>query len=228
MQEFSSGPFIFTPSECITYNGVQCQFWTLYYGHKNLGGLAIDAQATKDSIREAFGCYIAEFIGAAQEDHAPDVLELIDFTTGDPIAKLAVSGYPGLTPGIIDDRSRYWLRSTNKLLSLDVTLERFAEISATHGAPDNAWIAELLPGAVLTEDADAWRAPTSWELRHVVGEGSFTGVSGAKAAALVGVSPQNFRKYTARDGAASRQSISFAMWHLLLAKLKIQRIGSAS
>jgi hypothetical protein len=91
-------------------------------------------------------------------------------------------------------------------------------------APANAWIAELFPNEVLDIDPDAWRAPTAWELRHVVGEGSFTRVSGAKAAALVGVSPQNFRKYTAGDSAKNRQSISFAMWHLLLARLQVKAV----
>ncbi|MBH2008100.1 MAG: hypothetical protein I8H71_00465 [Xanthomonadaceae bacterium] len=61
-------------------------------------------------------------------------------------------------------------------------------------------------------------------MRYIVGEGSFTRVSGAKAAALVGVTPQNFRKYTAGDSAKNRQSISFSMWHLLLAKLQIKAV----
>lgn len=76
----------------------------------------------------------------------------------------------------------------------------------------------------MAQDAGEWRAPTSWELRHVVGEGSFTGVTGAQAAALVGVTPQNFRKYTARDGASTRQGMSYAMWHLLLHKLGVQSL----
>ena len=41
---------------------------------------------------------------------------------------------------------------------------------------------------------------------------------------MVGVTPQNFRKYTARDGASTRQGMSFAMWHLLLHKLGVQRV----
>ena len=77
---------------------------------------------------------------------------------------------------------------------------------------------------MLARELADWRAPTSWELRHVVGEGSFTGWTGAQAAAMVGVTPQNFRKYTARDGASTRQGMSFAMWHLLLHKLGVQRV----
>lgn len=73
-----------------------------------------------------------------------------------------------------------------------------------------------LPAEVLTEDPWYWRAPTAAEIRVVIGKGSETGIPGAQAAHLVGVLPQNFRKYTASDDAASRQKMSFAMWHLLL------------
>src|SRR5699024_4022806 len=120
---------------------------------------------------------------------------------------------------LIDDRSEYWLQSENRLRSRDVTLTEYAKIAVQHAAPKLGWIAETLPDDVLTEDPDEWRPPTAWEIRHVVGEGSFTGISGAKAAELVGITPQNFRKYTARDGASTRQNISFATWHLLLHKL---------
>lgn len=80
----------------------------------------------------------------------------------------------------------------------------------------NAYIAALLPEETLTEDLAAWRAPTSAEIRIVIGRHSETGLSGAEAANLVGVQPQNFRKYTSADGAASRQKMSFSMWHMLL------------
>ena len=59
----------------------------------------------------------------------------------------------------------------------------------------------------------------------VVGVGSFIGISGAKAADLVGVNASSFRKYTAQEGAKSRQSMSYAMWHLLLHKLGVQTLG---
>jgi len=89
-----------------------------------------------------------------------------------------------------------------------------------------AWVQALLPGDVLTEDKAHWRAPTAWEIRHVVGEGSFSGITVAKAAELVGVLPPGFRKYLAADGTKNRQSISYyAAWHLLLHKLGVKRIG---
>ncbi|MFG5777706.1 hypothetical protein ACFIQF_11590 [Comamonas sp. J-3] len=153
----------------------------------------------------------------------------------------ALAPIAGLSRGLIDDRFDTWAVS-DELGSVPMGADEFARLKEAHeaigaayefknvrgGIPqyktpnDNAWIASLLPDDVLTDAPEAWRAPTSWELRHVVGEGSFTGVTGAKAAELVGVTPQNFRKYTAADDATTRQKISFAMWHLLLHKLGVQ------
>ena len=78
-----------------------------------------------------------------------------------------------------------------------------------------------LPPEVLSEDPGRWVAPSSEQIRVVVGLRSVTGVSGAIAGRLVGISEQNFRKYTAKDGAVAKHKISFAMWHLLLIKLSV-------
>jgi len=83
----------------------------------------------------------------------------------------------------------------------------------------------LLPVEVLTEDPAAWRAPSAAEIRVVIGKDSETGLPGAQAAHLVGVLPQNFRKYTAADDAASRQKMSFAMWHLLLHRTGVKLVS---
>lgn len=129
----------------------------------------------------------------------------------------------GMTPGLIDDRAEFWLQSANRLHSMPVTIDEYAMRRQMHSAAPLCWVKNLLPMDVITDDPDQWRAPTSWEIRHIVGEGSFTGISGAKAAALVGMTPQNFRKYTAADGASTRQNISFAAWHLLLKKLGVKK-----
>lgn len=144
----------------------------------------------------------------------------------------------GMGSGLIDDRFPTWAVSDIGVVPMGADeFERMAEanreiervdsawhaeaIAAVPSRP-NAWIEDLLPESVLTDVAGEWRAPTSWEIRHVVGEGSFTGITGARAAELVGVTPQNFRKYTAGDEASTRQSMSFAMWHLLLHKLGVR------
>lgn len=150
---------------------------------------------------------------------------------------LALAPISGLARGLIDDRYATW--AVSDLGVTPMAADEFVRLQEAHAAiaealaapredvgpsMPSAWVAGLLPDEVLAQDPGEWRAPTSWELRHVVGEGSFTGVTGAQAAAMVGVTPQNFRKYTARDGASTRQGMSFAMWHLLLHKLGVQAL----
>lgn len=226
MQAFSSGPFAFeSAARGLKINGEHCYQWTLHYGQRELAMDTLPDSFTQDDIREAFGDDIGSFVRKAQAEHAPDVLELIEEATGEALARIAVTTLPDRFSGCIpDDRFPYWLLTAEKpRRGMPVTLQEFAGLARSLAAPVNSWIAGLLPDDVLTDDPAEWRAPTSWEIRHVVGEGSLTGISGAKAAALVGVTPQGFRKYTAADRAKTRQSISFAMWHLLLHKLGVTR-----
>lgn len=224
MREHSSGPFTFTPVRAVKMGGVRSTLWEMHYGGLWLGALTLLDSATPDAVCDAFGVLRGKFVIAAREEHAADRVDLIDFESGDAVAFFMTHGVPDMTPGLIDDRSRYWLRSADRRRSRPVTLSEFAAIAAAHQAPALSWVAGLLPDDVLSENPEDWRPPTSWELRHIVGEGSFTGLSGAKAAALVGVTPQNFRKYTAGDGAKTRQHMSFAMWHLLLHRLKVKAL----
>ena len=211
-----------------------------------------DAQGiTQHELQQLFGDERAAFIRAHQPKPArtPNPLadgvrvRLVESTDrtgveGRTLGEfLALAPIAGLARGLIDDRYATW--AVSELGVTPMAADEFARLQEAHGAiadaltaprghvgpfMPSAWIAGLLPDEVLAQDAGEWRAPTSWELRHVVGEGSFTGVTGAQAAALVGVTPQNFRKYTARDGASTRQGMSFAMWHLLLHKLGVQRV----
>ncbi|HUD43548.1 MAG TPA: hypothetical protein VMR06_16285 [Dokdonella sp.] len=223
MIAFAYGPFTFEPGRALRVAGEAYRAWVMRYESEKLGERTAPAEAAQTDIIGLFGVDRGAFESRARREHAPARIDLIDFETGDAIGSFASDSDCGMTPGLIDDRSRYWIRSADRRRCRDVTLSQFAGIAAAHSAPENAWTAGLMPDSVMTTEAERWRPPTSWEIRHVVGEGSFTGVSGAKAAALVGVTPQNFRKYTARDGAASRQSMSFALWHLLLHRLGVQR-----
>lgn len=225
MKEFTSGPFLFAPQGAKIINGQLSTAWNIAYGPQGLAMHHVSAEATQDQVREAFASDIASFIGATRKRGTPGLVLLIDQETDTAVASFSALDIPNMTPGLIDDRARYWLRSVDRLRSRPVTLPEFAVLAAAYTAPKNAWMAEILPAIVLTSDPEEWRAPTSWELRHLVGEGSFTKISGAKAAVMVGISPQNFRKYTASDDAKNRQSISFAMWHLLLHKLNVQSLS---
>ncbi len=221
--QFAHGPFIFTPGRALRVAGTPSRRWSYNYGDQQVAERVLSDAAMQSDVIEAFGDDRAALVRHLQAQHAPDVVELIDYETGNAVASIAVASAPGLTPGLIDERSRYWLRSADRLRNRAVTLWQFAALAVSHAAPPMHWIVGILPEDVLTTDPDQWRAPTSWEIRKIVGEGSFTGISGAQAAELVGVSPQNFRKYTAREGASTRQNMSFAMWHLLLHKLGVKR-----
>lgn len=153
-------------------------------------------------------------------------VELLDYRTQTVLHSFEIEGRAcGEMQGAIPDDSSYlWaVVQASKRAQRIPNLQTWFALRQQHEAPVNCWIANLLPDAVLSIDPEQWRAPTAWELRHVVGEGSLTGISGSKAADLVGITPANFRKYTASDSAKNRQPISYAAWHLLLQRLHILR-----
>lgn len=86
----------------------------------------------------------------------------------------------------------------------------------------NEELQALLPPELLSTDPAIWREPTPDEIKLVVGRDSQTGISGVDAAYLVGVMPQNFRKYTSEPGSTAHRKMSFAMWHLLLHRASIK------
>lgn len=222
--ERQNGPFTFASGRIITVNGMPSRRWVMRYGDVQIAEKVISgADILLGELFEAFEQDRADVICDLQKKNASHRINLIDYVNDAVVASFESCDMCGMTPGLINDSSDYWICSADGKYSRNVSLQDWGRIVSQHEAPERAWIAAALPDDVMSDDAEAWRAPTSWELRHVVGEGSFTGVSGAKAAELVGVMPQNFRKYTARDDAASRQKMSFAMWHLLLHKLGVQR-----
>lgn len=224
MQTFFAGPFTFTPVRSLKLAGSDCITWRLEYGTRFLAEKTIPATLTQAQVRDHLSEGTASFVREMKSEHFPEVIEIVDYQTDrvEGWLQLAPDFDAGLTPGIIDDRSDLWLRSRNRLRSKAVSIADLLELSAKHTAPRNMWMLGLLPTDVTTANAEEWRAPTSWEIRHLVGEGSLTGVTGAQAAILTGVTPQNFRKYTAAEGAKTRQSMSFSMWHLLLSRLEIK------
>ena len=250
MNEFSHGPFSFDPGQRLMLAGESSRAWKMRYGSTEVAMHTLPDISKQSGIIEAFSADIALFIRSRKPTPAPALSrkkyevalcrstentgevgpEISSFRTSLPI--------PGLTAGLIDDRYETW--AITSFGNMPMNASEFERLAAAHAVsnealdkldaaelrllsePARSWIAGMLPAEVMTSDPNAWRAPTSWEIRHVVGEGSFTGLSGAKAAELVGVTPQNFRKYTAQDGAKTRQNMSYAMWHLLLHRLGVK------
>lgn len=153
-------------------------------------------------------------------------VELLDSSTQTVLHSFDIEGraFGEMQGAIPDGSSALWavVRASKRAQRI-ANLQAWFALRQQHRVLENGWIANLLPDAVLHTDPELWLAPTAWELRHVVGEGSLTGISGAKAAEMVGITPSNFRKYTASDSAKNRQPISYAAWHLLLQRLHILR-----
>ncbi len=223
MEAFSVGPFSYEPGKTRTVNGVPQREWALQYASSVVGAAWVAGPHA--AVVEALADARAAATARLASDNAPDTLILRRWSDAQALDSIELSAWPGTLAGCIpDDSSEFWAEVVGTTHRMPVSLREWSALQRTHAAPPLAWIAGLLPDDVRTTDAAQWRAPTSWEIRHVVGEGSFTGVTGAAAAALVGVTPQNFRKYTARDGARGQQNMSFAMWHLLLHKLGAQSL----
>lgn len=253
MNDFSFGPFRFEPAPGVfSINGIKSHRWTMRYGRDVLAEHTLPDDCTRSQIVEAFDADRSAFIRRASACESPVPTKrpihavLVESTDCVGVAGKTLGGFDvlapiaGLSAGLIDDRFATWLVVPETLQYLPISADEFERLADAHRAiaeagtivptrPESpkAWVSVLLPDEVMTDDPEQWRAPTSWEIRHVVGEGSFTGLPGARAAALVGVSPQNFRKYTAADGASTRQPISFAMWHYLLARLGVKKVGCA-
>ena len=223
MKNFNFGPFAFQKLNEYRLNSFPVIDWELSYDNKRLATLTANSGAGQKEVIDIFEDSLIEFRAAAVRKGVGYKVELLDVINGNTVAHFISTEWPeGLSPGMPDDRWHHWIAVGDRIKPVDSPSEFYANRDKLR-APPLHWVAALLPGHTLTLDADTWQAPTAWEIRHVVGEGSFTGISGAKAAALVGVTPQNFRKYIATDSAATRQKISFAMWHLLLHRLGVQK-----
>ncbi|AYN21573.1 hypothetical protein [Alcaligenes aquatilis] len=250
MSEFKYGPFSFETSEKLFIHGHQSVRWHMNYGGDQLAEKVLPTGEPKTAIVEAFSSYRSSFIGQHQPQIArvnkrdASIARLVTSTEttggiGRVIDSFTVRApIPGLSSGLIDDRYPTWIIVDGQI-NAPMSEAEFDRLKAAHAEiPDDTeikerqlrlgWIVGLLPGEIFSIEPESWRAPTSWELRHLVGEGSFSGKSGAEIAQLVGMSATNFRKYTASDDAKNRQAISFAAWHLLLHRLDVQRLPGHS
>lgn len=216
-ESFMTGPFEIQP----VAGG-----YRICYGEKIKSGVLRSEGATRQAVLSDIDDELRSMRWKLRNRTEICTVELLDYRTQTVLHSFDIEGRAcGEMQGAIPDDSSYlWaVVQTSKRAQRIASLQAWFSLMQQHRAPANVWIANLLPEAVLSTDLEQWRAPTSWELRHVVGEGSLTGISGAKAAEMVGITPANFRKYTASDSAKNRQPISYAAWHLLLQRLHILR-----
>lgn len=231
MEAFNVGPFTLTPGRALRHNGTEQQTWSVsFFGDVVGSGVVYGNSPSRADVIEACSDAIASFKSRLRKKHAPARIDLRHFASDAVVASMSISVelLDGMSGCIADDRFEYWAERGDDDRGVysraPMTLQEWTEAGAKYAAPALHWITGLLPDDVLTASAEDWRAPIEQEIRCVVGEHSFTGVTGAAAAELVGVTPQNFRKYTAAEGSSTRQKISFAMWHLLLHKLGIKNL----
>lgn len=225
-ETFTIGPFTIRPAGRMQVAGKTQQLFDIAYGPQPLRERVPVNPGTQKQVADQLDESISNITTELRAEHeCSHRIDLVD-GQGKRLAsfKAESSVIGDMSAGLVDDRFHYWLRSANKLQSQPVTLDEYSRLRTQYERPARAWIADLFDDEVLTSNADDWRAPSAWELRHIVGVGSLTGISGAKAADLVGVNASSFRKYTAREEAKNRQAMSFAMWHLLLHRLEIQRM----
>lgn len=231
--ELNYGLFTFQRDRRLAINGRPHINWALLYGDQLLAARAIEVLPvggiSPQRIREAFADDIDAFIAEMRSLHNGKQIYLHNAATGEDVASFMAKDawIPGMVAGLPNYRWTWWLvPSSRPGHSMYIeSLAKFGRLMAEYEMPANGWIAGLLPEDVLTTDREKWRAPSPWEIRHVVGEASFTGVTGVMAAGYVGVTPQNFRKYLAPETASTRQRMSYAMWHLLLHRLGVQTLA---
>ena len=115
MQDFQSGPFEYRAGKRAALAGQPSIEWSLRYSGKTLSERFVSAAAQRGEVQEAFSDSVAAFKEHASKEYAPDRFELIDYETGDVVAEFFAHSVPDMTPGLIDDRSRYWVRSANRM-----------------------------------------------------------------------------------------------------------------
>lgn len=221
-EQFTIGPFTVSPAG----KARGLQLFNIFYGDALMREKVPVEPGARGQVADQLDDALSSITKYLRCEHEnTGTVSLVD-GYGEALAGFDIEGFalPDMTAGLVDDRFAYWLRTSDGLYSQVVTLNEYARIRADHERPALAWIADLLEDDLLTLDKEEWRPPTAWELRHVVGVGSFTDITGLGAAQLVGVNASSFRKYTAKEGARTRQAMSFAMWHLLLHRLGIKRL----
>ena len=159
-QDFAIGPFTIAPIGAV---GPYRQRFSVSYNAQYSAEIVTDAK-TQREVADAASESIAALRKELRAEHEDKTLINLTDNRGEVINGFYAAGpLPDMSAGLIDDRSTYWLKDESGLYSLDVNLTQYAQQRAAHELPRYARIADGLSGAVLTTDAEQWRAPTAWE-----------------------------------------------------------------
>ncbi|MEA9392154.1 hypothetical protein SJI19_16645 [Acerihabitans sp. TG2] len=175
-----------------------------------------------DRIRDDEYCALREcFISQVKSVLVRSQYQLID-SNANLLAHFAAHRFVSSDMNLTDESrpESYNLLVDGQLIG-PISIQAFARLDALFREQNNGFITSLLPSDTLTRNADKWRSPTRFEIMHVSGMHSLTGITHDNAANIAGITPSSYRKYVASETAKNRATISFATWHFLLIRLGI-------
>lgn len=216
LKEFYAGPYLLKPIE--TEEGLQ---WQFSYGGEIIAQKPIKSRSRR-TIPKAFTVE-ADLYRESLKERFDAPLATLENLYGEKL--LEVRLLPK-AKWFLDGAKQTEQEQSNFIISFRdaeylITLETLLDLYKQYLAPQRYWISQVLPASSLTTEIERWEPPSSWAIRHLMGEESFVGKKITEIADLVGVSARNFRAYSAAEGTRNRYDIPFATWHLLLQRLEI-------
>lgn len=172
-------------------------------------------------MKHEYSAVLSQFKTKMLEEHKPTRVELVN-KAGGVISQFSTYtdnvDFQRLPTGSVLGGSQLIV---NGKACGGITIDEFIKLAISYKSRTNSYITRLLPEDVMTQDHSKWRSPNRFEIIHLSGLHSLTGITHEQAAHLIGVTASNFRKYLAKDSASARASISFSAWHVLMMRLKL-------
>ncbi|WP_322052323.1 hypothetical protein [Paraburkholderia bannensis] len=227
MQDFQHGPFRYQADDAgATGNRHRVQ-WSVSYAGMILEQRSVSADFEREDIVDIFKGTIERFITHARGQFQPVTITLERWNTrNQPIARVPVLHVPaGMNIAVPNRHSEYWVRLAGTHRCAPMSPENFLSFVREATPAPHAWITQFLRADLLTCDAQAWRAPTAWEVLHVIGKGSWTATSTAQAANMLGLAVRTVSNYVTSGDRF--QTIQFSAWHTLLHLLGVKYMNSS-
>ncbi|WP_321888016.1 hypothetical protein [Paraburkholderia bannensis] len=227
MQDFQHGPFRYHSEDAGATDQSGKLQWSVSYAGTILERRALCSDFEREELIDTFKRTIDRFITHARGQFQPVTITLERWNTrNNPIARAPVLHVPaGLSIAVPNRHSEYWVRLAGTRRCAPMPPENFLAFVREATPAPHAWITQFLRADVLTCDAQAWRAPSAWEVLHVIGKGSWTATSTAQAASMLGLAARTVSNYV--TSGERFQTIQFSAWHTLLHLLGIKYMNSS-